>query len=531
MIEPDDEPITDVEAVDPLTLVERDSRFRLPPLGKLMTGPPRNVYDVCRRYVWITGTERFLDRLAPWDSGWNTRQFNSEFNSYASRRESSLASELFGMSNTPLRKFKRIKFIPGRGEFDGDDYNTWRPSPVIPIKGDTELWDSHLLWLFADDETRNLVLDWMAWTYQNLTAKPGVALVIVGETTGTGKSMIVRLFEHIMGKQNSQRPKNSSLTGDFNAWAANCKLMIIEELYQAGRKDTLNRMQEIITEPRFEVNLKHINAYKVDSYLAGIATTNHPDALPIDEGDRRYVIAETTITPAERDAAKADGMFGLMDVLNAADEGDPEAFKVIGAIAYQLKTRDVRHFKRGDATMTGAKAAMIGLGRSPLDRWLNEQRENYPFTRTIINVREDIIARIPDDVMRDNATRNVESLVMKWLKRHLDGVAIDSHRVKLHPQGKTTVVSLWALNDLGVEVKSRIAKGASGRAALGNLDVPAVYLAERALADVDVESPATAADDFDESPEPWTQPDFDDGKAAKPEADPEDTLMKDLGLE
>jgi hypothetical protein len=438
--------------------------------GTVSSDPNRvtNVGALVKQWVWIVGMKRFIRRSD--GMALDVPQFDSKYNYLCNR--ASISKELFKDTNL-LHRFDRRVYRPGAPEFGagGEWYNVYKPGPIVAKEGDTTLWDNHLQWLLPDDGDRALALDWMAWVYQNPLKRPCKALLLVGEVKGTGKSFVCRVMEHIIGKDNTQRPANSSLTGQFNAWAGQCKLVIFEELNQIGKLDTVNKLHELITEPTVEVNIKFVPAFLTENFMAMMGVSNHVDALPIGEGDRRWEVLVSPVTQAKKDAAAADGYFGrLMPIV---DRPDNEA---LAAIAYQLATRDVSNFVPGDAQMTMAKSDMIELGGKPLDAWMRENRNNYPFRRGLVNIDDDIVPLIPDHIMREHTTRAVGAMVAKFLKRKCDGVAIGSHR---NGKGRNSrQVQMWALNDLGVEAKARIAAGHEPRYSLRKLNVTATYRAE-----------------------------------------------------
>jgi len=423
----------------------------------------RNIKQLCSRWVWCIGTKRFIDRCDP-SKQWDVAQFDSAYNRILAQGPS-ISKVLFKYPR--MAQFDAMTFTPGALEFNGRSYNTWRPSKVIAAKGDTRLWDAHLLWLFPDDATRNLVLNWLAWVYQNQDKKPMHALLLVGETFGTGKSYIARVLEHLVGLQNTQRPKNSSLNGDFNAWAAQAKLILIEELMQVGKKDVEGTLRDIITEPVIEVNIKNISAFKVPSYSAMLGVSNHTDALALLPGDRRWAIAETLVTIADKLAKINAGYFAKL--MPMVDNDNPD-LRALGAIAYQLKHRKLGSYTAlGEAPITDAKATMIDYNKKPLIAWLDSERENDPFTRRVVNIEADIIPLIPQHVMREQSSRNPTVQIAKWLKKEL-GATIG---VKAKIAGRS--IRLWAIN---------------GTAARWPDEVAAMYRADRTG-----KSPVAANDD------------------------------------
>jgi hypothetical protein len=416
-----------------------DELMPLEVIYQIDQAPARSVNDVCQRWIWCTTMKRYIRRSDP-TVKLDTMAFDSEFN-FLTRRDS-LHKEL---THTRLmQKFMFSEFTPGAPEFNGQRYNVWRPSAIVPTKGDTSLWDAHVEWLIPDEADRKKLLDWLAWVIQNPSKQPLYGCLLVGEQVGTGKSFIARVMEQIIGKVNTQRPKNSSLKGDFNPWIAMCRFCLIEELNQIGKREVAHELRDLITEPTVEVNPKGINPYTIENHAAIMAISNHPDALPVDQGDRRWMIIVSPRTLADKIAAVEDGHFKrLMPIV---EPGNPDT-AAIAAIAYELLQRDVSSFRQGDAPMTAGKSEMIELSRTPLETWLHENMRNDPFTRTIVNMRDDVVATVPDSVRLDKATVRLEANVRKFCQRYLGAVSVGDCRVATSKGSTTTrVVKLWAMN-------------------------------------------------------------------------------------
>jgi hypothetical protein len=419
---------------------------------------------VCANWVWVVGIERFILRTNT-EKVWNRKQFDSQYNYLT--RASSISGELFKAKDR-IRRYHTVRYQPGADETVANAYNLWRPSAIKPAKGNTSLWDALFELLFPNERDRDAVLNWLAWVYQNPGKKPHQALLIVGKQTGTGKSLIARIMEQLIGPANTQRPKNSSLKGDFNGWAAQCKLCIIEELMQIGRREVANELRDLITEPTCEINIKNVPAFKIDSYMAMMAISNHDDALPVEVTDRRWLIIETMATAAAPEfyerLCNATINYG---VINEAG---------LAAVAYQLAHRDLKGYKPvGSAMMTEAKAEMIDLNATQVERWLNDNRMNPPLNGKVVTIR-DITEAMPMTSQRD---KSVETTTIKFVKAKLKGARLGYHRVGGH------VLPLWAINGAGPLVGKRF---------IGGEHVVTIYQRERAswraAAEVDT------ADDF-----------------------------------
>lgn len=391
-------------------------------------GNPRvNNAWVKANWIWVVGMERFI-RLSD-GMLWSCKQFDSYYNHLATR--SSYSSALFATTDG-IRKAERLVYRPGLDVLldDGKSVNLWRPSKVIPKEGSTDIWNEHLNYLFQDEADKERVLNWMAWVYQNQARKPNHGLLLVGRNTGTGKSFVARVLEQLIGPDNTQRPKNSSLKGDFNSWALQCKLCIIEELMQIGRREVANELRDTITESTIEVNVKNISAQKIENYMAMMAITNHRDAMPMDETERRWLVVETFARRKGGDYYRR-----LWPVLESLDS--------LGAIAYELQNRKLGDY---DASLspedTGARNQMIELSRSDVESWLYENAGNPPLSRNLTTI-QDVVNAMPAGLQRQPRVRSV---VQTYFRDKLNGVQLDK-------QARTSdgsKVRVWALHGRAV---------------------------------------------------------------------------------
>lgn len=373
-------------------------------------------------WVWVVGIERFI-RLIDGEM-WSISQFDSYYNNLT--QKSSVSKGLFATDE--IRKVEKIVYRPGRGVMleKGNAVNIWRPSPIVPKEGDTSTWNEHLNYLFQDENDCNAVLNWMAWVYQNQARKPNHGLLLIGVQTGTGKSFIARVLEQLIGPDNTQRPKNTSLKGDFNAWAERCKLCIIEELMQIGRREVANELRDTITESTIEVNIKNVNAHKVENYAALMAITNHRDAMPMDDTERRWLVIETQATRKENAYYKK-----LWPILESPD--------ALAAIGYELKNRKLGDYDASySPDTTAAREQMIELSRSDVEHFLYENKKNPPLSHNITTIN-DIIGEMNQSMQRQ---ARLQTTVQNFIRAQLKGESI--RQVRLPTSGKR--VRLWALN-------------------------------------------------------------------------------------
>jgi hypothetical protein len=438
--EPEDVGSEEIKSVEPA------QTLKLPPLDKIdWKAKPNSIEEVCKRWVWVIGMERFVNRREPTQQ-WKTTQFDSAFNAFLGKPTGSIAKELFKEGQL-MRKFHYLAFRPGAEEVRNVEYNVWRPSGIVPAAGDTTVWNEHINYLFQNEDDANHVLNWMAWVLQNQNRKPNHALLLVGKNTGTGKSIIATIFEQLIGLKNTQRPKNSSMGGDFNSWLKDCRLCIIEEVYQVGRRENLNAMRDLITEARCEVNIKGIPAFTIENFVCVMGVSNHPDALPLDRYDRRWLVVQTFAERRERDYYEP-----LFNLARGIDKVG------LAAIYAELLARDLTGYSAlAAAPETEARAQMIEQSRDDAETWLTENAGNMPLARNVVQI-SDVISAMPANLQRTK--RLMTTTVPNFLKDNLNG--------KKHPTqvwlGKRKAY-LWVLHgkyDLIVNNKSLAAEYEKG---------------------------------------------------------------------
>jgi hypothetical protein len=187
--------------------------------------------------------------------------------------------------------------------------NTWRQDgaggvPPAPegsfapgddsIEGQAvKLFLDHLENLVTDQRERDLMLDWMSWVY----AKPGSrvrwALLLWG-VEGNGKSYFHRILTQLMGRD-SRTVAASSIEERFTGWAEGCRLVGIEEIRVSGTNKwrTMDKMKPFISNDYVEVEKKGKDARTVPNFASYMLFTNHMDAIPVGDGDRRYFVIFT----------------------------------------------------------------------------------------------------------------------------------------------------------------------------------------------------------------------------------------------
>lgn len=191
-------------------------------------------------------------------------------------------------------------------------------SPYTPegIKG-INTFAKHLeLFCGGRQDVYGGVLAYMAFNVQNPGTKIRYAPVFKG-IPGDGKSLLLEVLRAAMGARNvsSAGPAIVMNSGGFTDWAHGACVIGMEELWMQGkgRYAIANAIKENVTNSRVTINRKGKGQLPVVNVSNFICFTNHGDAIPLEDEDRRWWII---FSPYERiaDVARAHGVVSMAEV-------------------------------------------------------------------------------------------------------------------------------------------------------------------------------------------------------------------------
>jgi len=376
-------------------------------------------------WVWVVEPYQFVRRA---DSAkFRTEQWKSL---YANLKPDGDILNAIWKNNVRMRKFEKLVYLPEADEFpDGEDggrYNIWRRSGVEAVPGDVSVFLDHMAYLFPDESERAHVLDYLALLVQRPADKIHFALLVRG-MQGTGKSWIGNLMERIVGSRNTVRPSNDEVTSPWTAWMEGAQLAVIEELMTLGRKEVANRLKPAITDPTLRIEQKHCSIYSIPNCLNFLCFTNHEDALPIEHGDRRWLVV---FSPAvKRDEAYYRRLFGYLD--------GGAAF-----VKHWLAERKVTLKPHGVAPATVGKEAMRRLGMGDAEAFLLDLFESGepPFDFDLVRL-DDLVDVVPVALRGRSSLR---ARLSKWLKGEIG--AVDQSRYTKADRNRPAY-QLWSVRD------------------------------------------------------------------------------------
>lgn len=268
----------------------------------------------------------------------------------------------------PLRKsVNKLTYMPGKERFtmDGDRtcYNQWKGWGVEPKKGDVTPYLDLIKFLFVGAEKSHVewFLDWCAYPIQFPGTKLFSACLIYGRHTGTGKTLAFYTLKHIYG-ENFIKIKNENLFETW--WYENKQFVLADEISGSDKRSESDALKTIITQEETNINVKYIPQFTIPDVINYGFTSNHGDAMFLEDEDRRYFIHEVLAsTPLPEDFYKRYDKW-------LKDEGGA------AALMHWFLQRDLSSFNpKGHAPRTAARERMVMMSKGDIDLWCRELAE------------------------------------------------------------------------------------------------------------------------------------------------------------
>jgi len=245
-----------------------------------------------------------------------------------------------------------------------NEYNKNSP-PDVPASlsaGDLkaiEVVQAHLSMILVEQHAVEIMLSWMAYCVQNPGSKIRWAPLIKG-IEGDGKSVLGNLMMGVMGMANVGIVSPSVLATGFTSWAAGRCVNVLEEIRMVGhnRHDVLNTIKPYITNDQVTIHPKGINEYVAPNTVNYIAFTNHHDALPLEDTDRRWWVQFTPFND-QHELLKVANSDYFSNLFNAIRDHSPGLRKWL--LEYQLSPL---FNPKGQAPSSLAKDQMVSLNVS-----------------------------------------------------------------------------------------------------------------------------------------------------------------------
>ncbi|MGS2657759.1 DUF5906 domain-containing protein [Citrobacter koseri] len=265
-------------------------------------------------------------------------------------------------------------YKPGSGRiierFDGryeinEFYMPEHPRTADTSKVSTFL--NHMAYLVPDAWQREFFIARLGWMVQRPERRCPISILHVATAHGTGRGWVSQLMERVLGPWNCARTRMKILCDNqFHDYLYNTLLCTIDEVRENDKRYEVNdKIRDVLTEPRFEVNRKYGSKKTMDIYTGFLFYTNHFDALALPEEDRRIAVLG-----GPDFAASEEHYASLYGALSDSD--------FIAQVYWYLMGVDLSRFNWQRAPETKERRLMIESNKSDVEAALIEILDNPP---------------------------------------------------------------------------------------------------------------------------------------------------------
>lgn len=246
--------------------------------------------------------------------------------------------------------------------------NMWRPIERGAYSMDISPFLEHVQYLFGTDAEK--FLDWLAHIEQKPGVLPHFGWLHIADSFGTGRnwlaSVILRLWPGYVAPSVDM---DSLIQGGFNGALAGRVIAIVDEIRAGAREDAYmmeGKIRNMLTEETRYIKPKYGREYIEHNACRWLLFSNHKNAIPMDDNDRRWYVVHLTQGPrAEHIYAY---LYGLLE--------QPAFVESIGA---WLRLRDLSAFNPGQRPpVTEAKQRAIAASKSDFQRMAGLVVKHWP---------------------------------------------------------------------------------------------------------------------------------------------------------
>jgi hypothetical protein len=335
-------------------------------------------------------------------------------------------------------EFSCLDYEPGAGVVTAKGgFNGWCPSGVCPVAGDTSLFDELIAHQVADAVERDYFLRWCAAPLQHPGLRSNVAVMLWGSKQGTGKTLLGATIGRLHGLSNFIEIGQQELASSFNDWQANKTFVMGSEL--CGERDSrafADKLKSIITADHITINKKHQPLYTLPNMANFFLTSNHANALFMDDHARRFMVIHASRPPLPQKFYSR--------YCEWLDKGG------LGMVLHKLLALDLVDFNaKAAAPTTEARDAMVAAGRSDLAAWCHALKDDPDTILVFDNVPLPYRFYTSSDLLRVYERTNANSGVnVQQLGNMLSEVGLlQAHKNPVSIPGTNMRLRLWVVRD------------------------------------------------------------------------------------
>ena len=181
-------------------------------------------------------------------------------------------------------------------------WNIWRPTDIVPKKGDVKLFLTHINSLCdGDEQAIDTLMSFMAHAIQKPAEKVRWMPVLIGGQ-GTGKTTMVDILGRLVGASNYASISAQDMLGDWTGDLEGKLVVGIEEMRisrSSASTALATALKEKITNNTLNIKKKYISDYSIDNIIRFVGLSNYRSPIEIEHSDRRYYVITSLTTDGD----------------------------------------------------------------------------------------------------------------------------------------------------------------------------------------------------------------------------------------
>lgn len=358
--------------------------------------------DFCLSWVWLNDRDKFyhLETKEEISKQSFDANFTREILDNSEEEKANRGAANFALNNNFIKCFSRAIYMPQNSQFFTHEglecVNAFSidslPQAVEKISNNgkraVDLVINHISNICGKREAETqFLLDFIAYNTQNVGKKINFAPLIQG-FEGDGKSTIADIIVCCLGGRNVKPLPPTALQDKFTGWAEGSCVVVLEELRVAGhnRFDVLDTIKPMITNATIDIRRMNRDNYSIVNVTNYIAFTNHRDALPLNDHDRRWWVIFAPYLNREDMEKDVGDIFEYFDKLKNAISNYGSSIRRF-FLDYKISD-DFKPY--GHAPLTAEKLSMISAekGAEICDLSTFIQRGGVGYSESIISSSE-----------------------------------------------------------------------------------------------------------------------------------------------
>lgn len=266
-------------------------------------------------------------------------------------------------------------FHAGAGEIcrdpDGElALNSWRAIQRRAASADIQPFLDHVAYLVEDAAEREVFLDWLAHIEQRPGELPHYGWLHIAANTGTGRNWLASVLARVWrGYVAPNVDLPALLESQFNDALAGRVLALVDEVQEGGGENPFryaNRLKSLVNAEERAINPKCRRPYREHNACRWLVFSNHENALPLNDTDRRWRVVRHKAAPRS-----PDDYVQLYALLADAE--------FINAVGVFLRERAISKFKPGERPpMNDAKRAAVTASKSQIQQAAEQIIARWP---------------------------------------------------------------------------------------------------------------------------------------------------------